>query len=391
MTRFRVAILFDSHTPLNGGSFSLISSILKGFQDISLPQEYEILLVSVGPKSHSLADLHFKPYNKFFRKFIKILVGISTKIECKLQTHSKLARFLKKFEVDIVFFLGVPAEITFVPYILTVWDLQHRTHPWFPEVGSHKAWKGRENYYRNVLSRAIAVIVGTPQGKKEVSSFYGVYEDNIYIIPHVIGESENVTSSDRSGPYIYPAQFWAHKNHLAIVKAVEILRDKFGLIVKVDFIGSDKGNLKFIQQVIRESNLENQITILGFVSEEKKIELYRSSRGLIYSSFSGPENLPPLEAYDAGIPVIYSDFPGAREQLGDFPFYFNPTDFTSLARIIEDVEKMEFKILRERLISQRDFLINKRPGNYADTFIDMIQAIRPQVECWNSRDFQNFD
>jgi glycosyltransferase involved in cell wall biosynthesis len=38
---------------------------------------------------------------------------------------------------------------------------------------------------------------------------------------------------------------------------------------------------------------------------------------LRYPSFFGAENLPPLEAFALGCPVIAADMPGAREQLGD--------------------------------------------------------------------------
>jgi glycosyltransferase involved in cell wall biosynthesis len=48
-------------------------------------------------------------------------------------------------------------------------------------------------------------------------------------------------------------------------------------------------------------------------------------------AYNGPTNLPPLEAVTLGCPVICSDFPGCREQMGDAALYCNLSDISSLA------------------------------------------------------------
>src|SRR5690242_10718766 len=35
--------------------------------------------------------------------------------------------------VDFVWQLGAPGQVVEVPYMVVVWDLQHRLQPWFPE------------------------------------------------------------------------------------------------------------------------------------------------------------------------------------------------------------------------------------------------------------------
>lgn len=42
-----------------------------------------------------------------------------------------------------------------------------------------------------------------------------------------------------TGYYFYPAQFWAHKNHLRILEALILLREE-GLIFNVVFVGEIK-------------------------------------------------------------------------------------------------------------------------------------------------------
>ena len=45
--------------------------------------------------------------------------------------------------------------------------------------------------------------------------------------------------------------------------------------------------------------------------------LYKESIALVMPSYFGPTNIPPLEAFNLGVPVLYSDLPGLKDQVGD--------------------------------------------------------------------------
>jgi len=63
----------------------------------------------------------------------------------------------------IDFFVNVSPEIAIldVPFLVIVWDLQHRLQPFFPEVGSGDEWQRRENFFSQVLKRAPYVVTAT--------------------------------------------------------------------------------------------------------------------------------------------------------------------------------------------------------------------------------------
>jgi glycosyltransferase involved in cell wall biosynthesis len=60
--------------------------------------------------------------------------------------------------------------------------------------------------------------------------------------------------------------------------------------------------------------------------------LYTLSAGLVMPTFFGPTNLPPLEAWHYGRPVITSDIRGVREQIGDAGLLADPKSPPQLAR-----------------------------------------------------------
>ena len=81
---------------------------------------------------------------------------------------------------------------------------------------------------------------------------------------------------------------------------------------------------------------------LGLVPDEDIPALYDGALALVMPSYCGPTNIPPLEAVTLGCPVIYSDLPEFREQMGDAALYCNLADSSSLAdqlaALIQDPE-----------------------------------------------------
>jgi glycosyltransferase involved in cell wall biosynthesis len=376
MTKLRVGIRFANYEPTSGGGFSLISTLV---ESITNSDEIDFVLIPEEIVKGKMSILQLK--KRLFRLLINITEFIIPRAGAFFESRTALEKLIKKQDLDLIFFLGSEVQITSIPYIMTIWDLQHRTHPWFPELSKGQVWDSREKYLRKYLPRAAVVITGTSQGIQEIKQFYGVDDRNVLIIPHVIDQN-SVTSTTKTEHFIYPAQFWAHKNHRVIVESVKHLRDFQKKKVIVDFIGSDKGNLEFIKNLVSEFNLQEQINFHGFVTESKKYEMYANSIGMIYASFSGPENLPPLEAFSCNLPVIYGDFPGAREQLGDAAYYFEPGDYESLSRQILYVlnESEDNKNIRVRM--QNDLLAQRTPEYYWGKLSSEIARRRLEFKAW---------
>lgn len=233
-----------------------------------------------------------------------------------------------------------------VPYAVFVWDLQHRENPWFPEVSSGAEWDRRENNYAVMLRRASVIYTGTEQGRIELDRYYQIDGQRVTVLPFatpsfaIEGASrpranDALAAMNLPADYLfYPAQFWSHKNHVLILEACRILREEAGWDVGVVFTGSDKGNLGYVQDYARRLGLEGCTRFLGFVDKADVPELYKVATCLAFPTFFGPDNLPPLEAFALGCPVVASDIPGAREQLGDAAILVPPTDARAWASAI---------------------------------------------------------
>ena len=300
---------------------------------------------------------------------------------------------IEKYSIDLNYFLSpspVSAKLIKIPYILTVWDLCHRDFSEFPEVRENLEFEKREDFYSShAMNKAVAIIVESELGKKNLIKRYGTDDNRIYVLKQLPRlNKDNVKFIDIklkyqiSGEYIfYPAQFWSHKNHIYILKALKILKDDYGIVLFAVFSGTDYGNLNYILEKAVEFDIISQIKYVGFVDDEEIPSLYKQSIALVMPTYFGPTNIPPLEAFMYDTPVFYSDLEGLREQVGDAAFLMNLRDPKSLVYHLlirlTDPDEVQRKILQGRKVlnswKEDDFL------NGISNIFNDFEYIR---ECW---------
>jgi glycosyltransferase involved in cell wall biosynthesis len=136
--------------------------------------------------------------------------------------------------------------------------------------------------------------------------------------------------------------------------------------------------MNHIKEMVEELDLSNQVHFLGFVPQCDMPDLYQNAFALSYTSFFGPDNLPPLEAMSFGCPVIAAAVSGAEEQLGDAALLVDPKQPEEIAGAIKSL--YEDSSLRQRLIDNGLIRANQWTVNdYVQeiiTAIDDIEAIR---------------
>lgn len=396
-----IGVFLKNISPDAGGGFTFQETVLQPF--INTNSKQQIIIFHYGCRVASDTDLIkyvSLGKNKLSVIFKKIFYSI---ISRNLQyAFYRLSRFLKinlpypcssildaatrKTKTDIMWFPTPEVESVECPYICTVWDLEHRIQPYFPEVSLLGQWNERERHYKKLLPRASYVVTGTEVGKKEISHFYGVSPDRIRILPHptpsfALGARANLDKPEFStkNPYVlYPAQFWAHKNHATLLQAIKELKD-----IDAVFVGSDKGNKKYILDLAKKLEISDRVHFLGFISRKELIALYKYATAMVYPSLCGPENLPPLEAFALGCPVIASRIPGSIEQLGDAAVLVNGLDKNEIAKAILKIKtETDFKqqlvhkgYLRAQKYTDREFA--KDMGEIFNEF-EKIHA------CWRA-------
>jgi glycosyltransferase involved in cell wall biosynthesis len=351
----RVGVFVGSQPPDAGGGFVFSWEILRALCELAGESRHEFTV---------LAEPAAAAYARSLSREVKVAEvarpGIVVRAREALWRHSSVARawlpgpgWLQRradeLGLEFLWFLSPSGHFLDTPYAAIVWDLQHRTMPWFPEVAADGQWEIREAIHALFLPRAALVVAGTEVGAQEINSMYGVPRERILLLPHptpryvlqapaggAVGEVQGLED-----PLIfYPAQFWPHKNHAALLHALAALKERYSIRACLALTGSDKGNRAACEALAASLGVADQVRFLGFVPVAQLVELYRRAAAMAYVSFGGPENLPPLEAFALGCPVVAADIPGAREQLGDAALLVDPASplaiADALAKVIRD-------------------------------------------------------
>lgn len=241
-----------------------------------------------------------------------------------------------------------------LPFVVPIFDLNHRLQPEFPEVSAFGEYSSREHYYINTCRFATLVLVDSEMGKEDVIRFYGDFidEDRIRILPYYPPFEGRALPDQKELDrvrakyllpqryFFYPAQFWPHKNHKLILQAIKLIADETGDIVPVVFCGAYWTytmalNFKELMEQAVKFGIADRVRYLGSVPDEDMAALYTLSAGLVMPTFFGPTNIPPLEAWHLGRPVITSDIRGLREQNGDASLLVDPRSPQALAEAMQ--------------------------------------------------------
>lgn len=286
---------------------------------------------------------------------------------------SSSIKLINSLNLDLVFyptssnlsFLTKPASI------VTVHDLQHRINPQFKEVSAGGRWAHREYGFVNISQKAFKIFVDSKIGKEDMHKYYPDSKGKVISLPYLAPTylQSNLSKEKLSKikkklklpeKYIYyPAKFWPHKNHLNLIKAVKLLADK-GKKINLILTGSKSADFSSYDQVIKlvkQYNLHDQIKYLGYVTDLELSALYKLSQSLVMPTAFGPTNIPILEAWVLGTPVITSNIRGCRNQLSNAGLLANPYSPSDLANKIEKIYSN--KKLRQTLINRGKLRVSK--------------------------------
>ncbi|MGE4239662.1 glycosyltransferase family 4 protein [Ramlibacter sp.] len=159
-----------------------------------------------------------------------------------------------------------------------------------------------------------------------------------------------------SGRYFHlPNQFWAHKNHMVVLQAVDRLK-RSGTDVQVLCTGNPRddrlGGTQYIDDLrtfIEANGLQSNIRLLGLIDYTEMLVLMRNSVAVLNPSRFEGWSSSVEEAKSMGRPVVLSNIGTHVEQQPAHGHYFHPDDADALAAILERVWSASDELSRTEL------------------------------------------
>jgi glycosyltransferase involved in cell wall biosynthesis len=277
--------------------------------------------------SHNLFLVLFLISRKLLRLYLDLMI---------------LSKFILSKDVCVIFNTASPLAVISVPNkLIPVHDLMHKVYPKLREFKNPLVIKYRDNLYSQLCSdEAVTFLVDSTLGGRHLELFYGFSGKkvvNYFPLPEFEFLKEDNMIKNVYGEYFYyPAAFWEHKNHLFLIRAFKKFLEKYPHFLLV-LSGPDRGWFSEVKDFVIEIGLVSNVVFLPYVSELEKLSLIKQSKALVFVSYFGPTNLPPLEAYALQKNSVVVDIFAAREQLGDYPYYFISNDIDSCSKALEEV------------------------------------------------------
>ena len=344
-----------------------------------------------GPAPAGLSPDRLEPFKRALGPLRPAARGIRRLLNTTVQTAEEAAsglassksfapprpkNFYEGLGCDVIHFPFQSYEPCALPTVYNPHDLQHLHHP---EFFTASEVARREALHPSACRAARTVAVASEFVKRDVVEYYHVAPEKVQVIPWAPPPlPEASTAEDIStlwgkyglieGPFaLYPAMTWEHKNHVRLLEALAVLRDRAGLVVRFVFTGHKTEFWPRVERRVDELKLGGQVNFPGLIPHGELSALYRAAQFVFVPTLFEAASAPLFEAWQHGAPVACSSVTSLPEQAAGAAMLFDPFDVEAiagaLARMATDGELREE--LRRRGASRlEDFSLERTAKAY---------------------------
>lgn len=246
--------------------------------------------------------------------------------------------------IDVVY----PGFGASVPGALTLRWVPDFQHCYLPDLFSAEEIKARDESISAIASAPGVVVFSSEVAANDFRRFFPRHRatPRVWHFCSLVEGGEVATDGSwrqRHGipeKYLYlPNQFWAHKNHITVLKALAILRERHSLTIPLVCTGaqSDRRNAAHFDSLlgfVRESGITDQVHLLGLLPRSEQIEVLRGAAAVVQPSLFEGWSTVVEDARAIGRPIFLSDISVHREQAPQRGLFFSPESEKELAALL---------------------------------------------------------
>lgn len=266
-----------------------------------------------------------------------------------------------------------------VPTVCTVYDVQFHDHAGFftPEDAEQ-----RRRAFDDACRHATLLAAISDFTRARAIELAGLAPERIATIalrlPQPTGAEPSPARAQlglaAGGYLLYPANFWKHKNHGALLEAFAIAcREGLPAGMRLVCTGAGGVGRSAAMKAAASLGIADRVVLPGFVPEADLAALMRDCRGVVFPSLYEGFGLPVVEAMALGVPVACSRIAALPEVAGEAALFFDPRSAADIARAMVSLATDE--ALRARLVAAG----RERAVPFADTdrmareYLDLFQ------------------
>jgi len=258
-------------------------------------------------------------------------------------------------------------------------DLQHY---YYPEYFSKLNLFTRNVWIKHLFQNTEHLVVSSKTVFDQIVSIYDKSKHlNISVLKFasiidkdVLPKEEDIRNEfDIRVPYfVVSNQFWKHKDHTTVFKAIEVIKTK-GLNYKVIFTGNmedsrNSGYIDDLKNTLHDLDIKDYTDFVGLIDRNMQLALMKYSMAVIQPSLFEGWSTVVEDAKSLGSQIIASDLDVHLEQLdgGDKGFIFKQKDYNALSLIM--LEFIEQQQKNKPIFDTYDDFISDYAQNFLNIF-----------------------
>lgn len=297
---------------------------------------------------------NFLTLENYFEKenFKKIILPLKSRkvVSRIIKGNLLLDKYARKEDVDLMFapvYSKPLRKNKKIPYIITVHDLQALHYPgYFSRIKNlwlRFAWK-------RCVKTADKIVAISNFVKNDIEEKLNVDSKKISVIYNPITGIDKIENFEKiknkynieKNNYYYAVSFLSpHKNLKILLYTIKRIKEsKLNIPNKLVISGVEGRSESEIKKLINELNIQNEIILTGFISNEERNSLYKNAKMFLFPSMFEGFGMPPIEAMNLGTPVITTKKASLYEVTKGKAYYVdNPFDEKEWFEKILEVNK----------------------------------------------------
>jgi glycosyltransferase involved in cell wall biosynthesis len=248
-------------------------------------------------------------------------------------------KVLKKYKIDVfVSPDGFCSTKTKVPQILVLHDLAYKYYPqFFPK--NHVRFFNK--HLNKMANKAQMVCTVSQNTKADLIKFFNLNPNKIDVVYSGVKKiyqplAQNIKSQTlqqytNGQPYfLHIGTITPRKNIMALLKAFSKFKRLQQSSIKLMLIGKVPNSNKQFLNKLQNYKYKNDVVLIQNCADDDLANIIGSAYALVYPSLYEGFGVPPLEAMQAGIPVIASGLSSIPEICGQAAHYIDPTQIDDI-------------------------------------------------------------
>ena len=270
-------------------------------------------------------------------------------VNCQIYSFKeqiKLTPVLYKLKADLVHFTNFNQPLLyFKKQVTTIHDLTL----FFYKGKKHKNLFSRIMFYLVFLKSAIfssKIICVSKHTKKDLDQKFKITKNKSHAIylgfKQVHNKAKRLDALNKEKFILYTGNWREHKNLPNLIRAFQILKNKYKIPHKLVLTGKPNRLYPETQNLIKKLKLTQDVHLTGLVPNANLVWLFKHASVYVQPSFYEGFGLPILEALSHNTPVCSSNTSCMPEIAQDCANYFNPHKPQDIAKSI--LENLDTKI-----------------------------------------------